>query len=239
MRINGTDGAGAQAGQVNLPQATDSVSKSIMKQIADARQRLQELSSNTDLGVEEKMKKRQEIQKQINDLTNQLRQHEIEMRRERQQAKDSSMEDMLGGERKTAAEEENYGGFSQGTMEGMISADSALSQAKVQGGVASRMEGKAAILKTEIKLDGERGNTEAKQKELAAIENAAMNAAAAQMNILADANKSMKEAAEEDSKEDGSADSKEAKEENIGVEAAKLAVSSEEMPYYTPVDVRL
>ena len=41
----------------------------------------------------------------------------------------------------------------------------------------------------------------------------------------------MKEAAEEDNKEDSSTDSKEAEEENIGVEAAKSA-SSIEMPYY-------
>lgn len=235
MRINGMDGTTAQGGQMNAPQATDAVSKSIMKQIADARQQLQSLSSNTEMDAEEKMKKRQEIQQQINDLTIQLRQHEIELRREKQQAKDYSMEDMLGGARKEAVEEENSSGFSQATMEGMISAGSALSQAKVQGSVASRMEGKAAILKTEIKLDGERGNTEAKQKELAAIENAATNATATQMNILAAANKSMNEAA----KEDGSAESKETEEENIGMEAAKSAVSSEEMPYYTPVDVRL
>ncbi len=229
--------ATTQVGQMNSSQ-TDAVSRSIMKQIADARQQLQELSSNNEMEVEEKMKKRQEIQKQINDLTNQLRQHEIEMRKEKQQAKDYSMEDMLGGERKAAAEEENYGSFSQGTMEGMIAADSALSQAKIQGSVAARMEGRAAIIKTEIKLDGERGNTEAKQKELAAVENAATNATATQMNILASANKSMKEAAEEDNKKDGNTDGKGAEEENLGVEAAEAA-SSIEMPYYTPVDVRL
>ena len=239
MRINGMDGTTTQGGQMNASQATDSVSKSIMKQIADAKQQLQQLSSNTDLGVEEKMQKRQEIQKQINDLTNQLRQHEIEMRKEKQQAKDYSMEDMLGGPRKDAVEEENGYGFSQAAMESMITADSALSQAKVQGSVASRMEGKAAILKTEIKLDGERGNTEAKQKELAAIEKAATNATTAQMNILADANKSMKEAAKEDDTEDSSTDTKENEDENIGVETAKQAVSLERMPYYPPIDVRL
>lgn len=239
MRINGMDGTTAQGGQLNASQAADSVSKSIMKQIADARQQLQQLSSNTDLGVEEKMKKRQEIQQQINDLTNQLRQHEIEMRKEKQQAKDYSMDDMLGGTRKEAVQEENGYGFSQTAMEGMILADSALSQAKVQGSVAARMEGKAKILKTEIKLDGERGNTEAKQKELAAMEKAATTATAAQMNILASANKSMKDAAEKGGQEDGSTGSKEAEEENPGVEAAKEADSSIVMPYYTPVDVRL
>lgn len=236
MKIGGMDGTTAQTGQMKPPQATDSVSKGIMKQIADARQRLQELSSNTEMEMEEKMKKRQEIQQQINDLNNQLRQHEMEMRRERQQAKDSSMEDMLGGRRET--EKANDSGFSQAAMEGMISAGSALSQAKIQGSVAAKLEGKAEILKSEIKQDGERGNTEAKQKELAALEKAAMNAAATQMNTLAEAGKSMKEAAKEDNQEEGSTDDKKDNKENIGLEAAK-SVSSVEVPYYTPVDVRL
>ena len=43
------------------------------------------------------MKKRQEIQQQISDLNMQLRQHQMEQRKEKQQAKSSSMDDMLGG----------------------------------------------------------------------------------------------------------------------------------------------
>ena len=57
---------------------------------------------------EEKMKKRQEIQQQIADLNNQLRQHQIEQRKE-QQAKKTSMDDMLGGTRKTTSKGGNQG----------------------------------------------------------------------------------------------------------------------------------
>lgn len=63
---------------------------------------MQELSSNEDMTLEEKMKKRQEIQQQISDLNMQLRQHQIEQRKEKQQAKASSMDDMAGGTKATA-----------------------------------------------------------------------------------------------------------------------------------------
>ena len=102
MRINGLNGVNnTQAGGMNMMQANDSVSKNIQNQIANAQKQLQELSSNKEMSIEEKMKKRQEIQQQIADLNNQLRQHQIEQRKE-QQAKKSSMDDMLGGSKKTA-----------------------------------------------------------------------------------------------------------------------------------------
>ena len=100
MKINGLNGANTQIGGMNM-KATDSVSKNIQNQIANAQKQLQELSANKDMSIEEKMKKRQEIQQQITDLNNQLRQHQIEQRKE-QQAKKSSMDDMLGGSKKTA-----------------------------------------------------------------------------------------------------------------------------------------
>lgn len=101
MRINGLNGANTPVGGMNMTKATDSVSKNIQNQIANAQKQLQELSANKDMSIEEKMKKRQEIQQQITDLNNQLRQHQIEQRKE-QQAKKSSMDDMLGGSKKTA-----------------------------------------------------------------------------------------------------------------------------------------
>ena len=43
-----------------MAQANDSVSKNIQNQIANAQQKLQDLSSNEELSLEDKMKKRQE-----------------------------------------------------------------------------------------------------------------------------------------------------------------------------------
>ena len=97
-RIGGADGAGAQAGAMGMNPASDPVSKDLLRQIDDAKKKLQELSSNEDLSAEEKMKKRQELQKKISDLNSQLRQHQMEMRREaaenakKQKSQDSGQE---------------------------------------------------------------------------------------------------------------------------------------------------
>ena len=81
MTINGISGANTQTAQMGMNQAMDSYSKNIQNQIANAQKQLQELSSNEGMTLEEKMKKRQEIQQQISDLNMQLRQHQIEQRR--------------------------------------------------------------------------------------------------------------------------------------------------------------
>ena len=57
MRINGLNGVNTQAGGMNMMQTNDSVSKNIQKQIANAQKALQELSSNKEMSIEEKMKK--------------------------------------------------------------------------------------------------------------------------------------------------------------------------------------
>lgn len=268
MRINGLNGANTPAGGMNMTKATDSVSKNIQNQIANAQKQLQELSANKDMSIEEKMKKRQEIQQQITDLNNQLRQHQIEQRKE-QQAKKSSMDDMLGGSKKTAPKAGKQStGLSQASMKAMISADSAMAQAQVQGSVATKMEGRAGVLESEIKLDSARGD-DAKKEELAEVEQKAVQAESAQMNTLATANKELEEAAKADQqtekaddkdkktdKKDAVAGEKEDKTvagteetENVGVDvktetvntdiAQPVEVSVSETVAYTHVDVRL
>ena len=101
MTINGINGANAQMGQMGMNQATDSYSRNIQNQIANAQKQLQELSSNEDMSLEEKMKRRQEIQQQISDLNMQLRQHQMETRRQTQQKNGNSFDDMLGGSQNT------------------------------------------------------------------------------------------------------------------------------------------
>lgn len=253
MTINGTGGAGTsvQAGQLGMPQANDPVSKTIQNQIADAQKQLQELSSNKDISVEEKSKKRQEIQQQINDLNMQLRQHQIELRREKQKKKES-FDDMLGGNQNVGADK-NGGqeiGLSAAGMEAMITADTAMGQARIQGSVASKMEGRAGVLKAEIKLDGGRGwNVEAKQEELAEVEQKAMDATASQISSLGKAIQTMEESTKEDKSADKTAE--EEKEEAIksgetpeesgtGTDTAAAATADAKQDIaYTPVDVRI
>lgn len=205
MTINGINGANTQMGQMGMNQASDSYSRNIQNQIANAQKQLQELSSNEDMSLEEKMKKRQEIQQQISDLNMQLRQHQMEQRKEKQRAKGSSMDDMLGSTRTTgnAKAGSNSTGLSQASMTAMISADSSIKQAKVQGSVAIKMEGRSGILKSEIKLDQSRGgDTQKKEEELAEVEQKAQEAASSQLSTLADASRTMEEAAKADSREE-------------------------------------
>ena len=223
MTINGINGASTQMGHMGMNQATDSYSRNIQKQIASAQKQLQELSSNEDMTLEEKMKKRQEIQQQISNLNMQLRQHQMEQRRaaqnrsDKQQAKSSSMDDMLGG---TSKAESKSTGLSQASMTAMISAGSSIKQAKVQGSVATGMKGKAGVLESEIKLDQARGNdTQAKEEELAKIEQKAQAATTSQLSTLADASRTMEEEAQADSK--GTGIKKEDAEENVSGADAK------------------
>ncbi len=196
MTINGINGTNAQRGQMGMNPATDSYSRNIQNQIANAKKQLQELSSNEEMTLEEKRKKRQEIQQEISDLQMQLRQHQMEQRRaavsgsEKQQEKASSRDDMLGGTKANAGEKST--GLSQASMTAMLSADTSVKQAKVQGSAATEMKGRANVLKAEIKQGG---STEAKEGELADLEQKAVNATASQMNTLAEANKAVEEAA--------------------------------------------
>lgn len=91
-----------QAGHSGMNMQADAVTKSIQRQIANAQKQLQEISSNKDMAMEEKMKKRQEIQKEIADLNLQLRQHQIEQRKE-QQSKNTSMDNIPEKEQSTEA----------------------------------------------------------------------------------------------------------------------------------------
>lgn len=196
MKINGLNGTNTQFGGMNM-KATDSVGKNIQNRIANAQKQLQELSANTEMGIEEKLKKRQEIQQEITDLNNELRQHQIEERMKKQQTKSSSMNDMLGGSKKVAPKVgKKSAGISQGSMKAIISADSAMAQARIQGSAASQMEGRVGVLETEIKLDAARGgNVEAKKEELAEVKQKVAAAQDAQLNTLSDANKELEAAA--------------------------------------------
>ena len=118
----------------------------------------------------------------------------------------------------------------------MISADSSMKQAKVQGSMATQMEGRAGVLESEIKQDAGKGNTE-KKEELADLKAKVQSATSAQMSSLSDANKSMEEAVKADNRTDASdnADVKTETEETI----TNPASESGQSVVYTPIDIRL
>ncbi len=209
MRIEGTNSMGAGM-QTWMSEGTDAESKRIQKQIQSKQEELQKLSEKEDISLEEKMKKRQEIQKEIADLQGQLRKHQIEQRKAEQQKKGTSMEDTLGGEAKVRSKSKSGKDvrLSQSSMKAMISAGSAMQQAQVQGSVSDQMEGRAGVLEAEIKRDKAFGDTAAKEAELAEVNEIAMNAESAQMASLSKANEIMDQAAEEEGRQEGAGSDK-------------------------------
>ena len=81
-------------------------------------------------------------------------------------------------------------------MHSLISASSSIDRIKVQGAVKSQMDGKAGVLRAEIKIDAEHGNVEKKMEELADIEAKAEKVGNMQMNAISDVNKTLRESTE-------------------------------------------
>ncbi|MCD7824608.1 MAG: FlxA-like family protein [Clostridiaceae bacterium] len=203
MVISGNIGASANSQSLfGVGQAADSCSRAIQKQIENVRRQLQELSSNGELSMEEKMKKRQELQQEIADLNNQLRAHQMEVRRQAQKKSENSMDDMLCGNRQPQKESTKAGtGLSAASMQAVLSADNSMRQVQTQSQVKTGLEGRAGVLKAEIKQDAG-GNTEAKEAELADVEERANNVISAQMSALSDMHRSLEKVAEEDGSTD-------------------------------------
>lgn len=190
--------------QVGTVQAMDSEGKNLQNQIVGEQKRLKELNVNNDLNAEEKTKKRKEIQKQITELNNELKQHQIQQRRE-QQEKEKDREGMSVEEKGESQEEEKSleRGVSQTGMKVIVSADSAISQAKAQESVAMTIDSKVRVLQGEIKQDTGRGkDTKMKQKELENLQDKAIRAKAANMEILADVVLDIKQSVEKENQID-------------------------------------
>lgn len=197
--VNGISNSGSTAVlQGSFPTAADSYTRNIRQQIANAQKKLQDLSANEELSLDEKLKKRQEIQQEITSLNQQLRQHQTEQRKERQA--ENSMDEMLGGSRTAAASGKKGTNASQTNVSrAILSADSSMKLARTQGGVAVQMEGRTGVLKAEIQADSGRGaSTEKKEAELADLTEKVQETQSAQISTLSEAVKDVEKAAEAD-----------------------------------------
>lgn len=253
MNVNGVGGAGMNpSASKGTGSQMDPVSKDLQTQIEKLKNDLKEISANQDMPTDAKMKKRQEIQKQISELEVQLRQHQIEAKKEERQKKkeESSFDDLMGTKPQEKQNSSQNTGMSAGSMEAMISADVSVKQAGVNGSTAKKMENKANVLETEIQLDSGRGgssNVGLKEAELAKAKETAEKATASQMDSLAQASKTLQDASEEE-KADGPKDDDKTKvpgtEEEKDQEETTSDISGgeslEETSYtYHPIDVRL
>ncbi len=180
MKIGGVNQGTPKIGLSNSGQE-DAYSKHIKTQIAQIQKEMQQLSSNEELSAEEKQKKRQEYQQKITELNNQLRQHEIDKRREKQQEQAAAK-----GEEQAKERPETNEGISKAGIKSMISADSSMKQAKSQGTVVTKLKGEARVTAREIKTDLERGGNVGAKQELLANVNQSVEKAEGWQEILLD-----------------------------------------------------
>ena len=114
----------------------------------------------------------------------------------------------------------------------LLSASSAMKQVRAQEGIKKQMEGKAGVLKAEIKQDsGRGGDTAKKEEELAVMEKKATDIGNMQMNQLSEMNKNMNEASKADAEEQKRAEKLEELQERkaestVSVDGAEVAVIS-------------
>ena len=258
MNISGIGGAGMQPNTTGMGAdgQMDPVSKDLQKQIEKLKNDLKEISANQEMPTETKMKKRQEIQKQISELEVQLRQHQIEAKREERQKKkeESSFDDLMETKPQKKQSNGQNVGMSAGSMEAMISAGQSVKQANTNGSIATKMEGRANVVEVEMQLDGGRGgssNVDLKEGELSKLREAAEKATSSQMESLAEASETLQSAAKDekadqekvkDKKTSGTTESEE--EENTSSattngETSEASEAEESDFAYHPVDVRL
>ena len=211
MKINGVIESGnVKIGQSEANMITDSVSKNIQNQIVNLQKQLQELSSNEEITIEEKLKKRQELQQEITKLNQQLRQHQIDLRKEQQKkALTEKNKEEEQNKNELAKDDSKDFGLSQASMQAIVSGDSYIKQANAQGSTTTKMKGKAGVLETEIKLDAGRGvSTEKKEEELENLQKKIQESTASQISILSKANDTMKKAEKADQQSNESVNEK-------------------------------
>ena len=130
-------------------------------------------------------------------------------------------------------------------MRAMISADSSMKQAKVQGSMATQMEGRAGVLESEIKQDAGKGNTEKKEEELADLQAKVQSATVSKADNRTDAAETKKDQTQNAENTQENADTATDASENADVktETAETiknpASESGQSVVYTPIDIRL
>lgn len=166
----------------------DSESKNLQNQLISEQRRLKQLSSDSEMGAEEKAKKRQEIQQQIAELNRKLRMERMEQKEEEKKAaKEQEQREIRHKEllkevepksQKETETLEKVSGEMQDSvlsvqdMQMMLASDSLLQQERVRVSVDKKEEGRESVLEAEIHLDGLYGSdTEAKKEKLSALRN--------------------------------------------------------------------
>lgn len=188
MRISGVSASkNVSAERMIKQEPVDAISKSIENEISDVQRQRQQVSKQ-DLSADEKMKKRRELQQEISRLNNQLRQRQAEARREQNKekvVKERDAENVRSDDEKKAQntasqrDETREKETESKTVEmqdakreklnaqTVVSAETAVSQSRLQSRVVSGIRNDIKILKGEIRQDKARGeNVDDKKEQL-------------------------------------------------------------------------
>jgi len=175
-------------------QSTDSLSKSIQNKISGAQRKMRELSSKEDISAEEKKKKRQELQQEINSLNTQLKQRQVELNRKQKMGTQNKEENDENAVKDTKAATPP----SPTGIHSAITADFSMIQARSQRMVTARFESGVGILESEIRQDKARGtDVTKKREELAQHRKKAKRSATSQLFFLGKARRAIRAARQE------------------------------------------
>ena len=173
---------------------TDSETKSIQNEITSQRQRLNRLSSDSEMSAEEKAKKRQEIQKEIAELNRKLRMLRMQQKeddkkaQEEQEAKTSVIKEQIAetskeetenkssenglkdSEKEYALEQLEKTSIPPQNIKKLLEAGTLLQKERIQQSVSHKETSAENILEAEIKSDKLYGtDTSAKEEKLASM----------------------------------------------------------------------
>ena len=202
MKVNSTQTNPVQSVKQNV-QSDDPVIKNAQSQIEALQKQIQNLAKNEEMDADTKREKLQELMLQISDLNVTIRQRQIELRNKRQQENMAKAEAAKAkNEPESVKEAKQAGAFSTRGLNAVLSAGNAMDISKAQGDIATRLEGRANELKSEIKLDKARGaDTTAKSDELSKVTRGAEKAKSDQIGTLGKAVKELRDAEDEDDKD--------------------------------------
>lgn len=258
MKVGGTGIAAAEVqqykGTVNQKEeiTADPEAKSFQIQISSAQTELQKLSSDDKMSSEEKAKKRQEIQKQIMELNNMLRERKAELRREKQQKaaeEDSKGENLLPGQEQQEKQERpetvhNVSRYIEKNvsshripvrhMKAMVSADAAIDRAELTESISDELESRVQVLQGEIKqAEANGGYVEAKKSEIEVLENKVAKISGAKMNIISSAISEMKQAVKDAGKKDQKQGTNETAKKQADLPSKDFADRKQQVSTYT------
>ena len=198
MKVNAAQSGNTLSIKQNV-QSDDPVIKNAESQIEALQKQIQNLAKNEEMDADTKREKRQELMQQISDLKVSIRQRQMELRDKKQQESMAKAEAAKAKKQPESSKEAKQAwAFTTRGLNAVLSAGNALDISKAQGGLASRLEGRSNVLKTEIELDKTRGaDISAKSDELSKVSRGAEKAKSNQIGTLGKAVEELRDAEDE------------------------------------------